>query len=36
LVARFVRDEEVAGSNHLTPTTDSPGQMHIWILDLSR
>ena len=26
LVARFVRDEEVAGSNPVTPTTKSPGQ----------
>ena len=26
LVARFVRDEEVAGSNPVTPTRESPGQ----------
>jgi hypothetical protein len=35
LVARFVRDEEVAGSNPVTPTSGMPGQIHIQILDRS-
>jgi hypothetical protein len=35
LVARFVRDEEVAGSNPVTPTSRIPGQMDIQILDRS-
>jgi hypothetical protein len=35
LVARFVRDEEVAGSNPVTPTSRMPGQIHIRILDRS-
>ena len=32
LVARFVRDDEVAGSNPVTPTSRRPGQTHIPIL----
>src|SRR5215218_2371452 len=35
LVARFVRDEEVAGSNPVTPTNRVPGQRHTQILDRS-
>jgi hypothetical protein len=36
LVARFVRDEEVAGSNPVTPTSGMPDQKHIRMLDQSR
>ena len=31
LVARFVRDEEAAGSNPVTPTTKNPG-LFPWVL----
>ena len=29
LVARFVRDEEVAGSNPVTPTSELPSQQQL-------
>jgi hypothetical protein len=35
LVARFVRDEEVAGSNPVTPTSRMPSQVRIQIADRS-
>lgn len=34
LVARFVRDEEVAGSNPVIPTTENRLVIHLWIAGL--
>ena len=36
LVARFVRDEEVAGSNPVTPTSERPDQTGIQRLEGAR